>query len=266
MRRTHIASQSLRWESGVVRHPLELSQDEALVDQATGFDAAVQRLRVGGVVVLRRVLSSEIVAALGAAADRKFDVMTEAAAAGTIDPQDRVYLDQHAIAVDGVSAGGVDCRKWLESVFSPIAAKILGHAVTSHMFSFFRRVEPTDTEDGLGLSLPWHQDQTILQAPLVNLWVPFGACGREAPGLELVTRRLEDRVPTETTGANVYSRGGLSIASATVQQRFADTLWCPEFAVGDAMLFLGSTVHRTSVLPGMTKRRTSVDFRFVTAA
>jgi hypothetical protein len=63
------------------------------------------------------------------------------------------------------------------------------------------------------------------------------------------------------TGGNFYAGHGLEIDAATVVGPYAADLWHPEFKAGDVLIFLGTTVHRTHVTPGMAGSRTSIDLR-----
>jgi hypothetical protein len=89
---------------------------------------------------------------------------------------------------------------------------------------------------------------------MVTCWIALTPCGLEAPGLELVTRRLEGLVaPTELTDERI-------------QARFAmEEFVRPVLAPGDALLFRGDILHRTYVTPAMTKDRTSIELRFFPA-
>src|SRR5437764_13009699 len=86
--------------------------------------------------------------------------------------------------------------------------------------------------------------------PMTTCWIALGACGLEAPGLEIVTRRLEGLLaPAE-------------LVDERVQARFApEEFWRPVMEAGDAVLFRGDILHRTHVTPAMTKDRTSIELR-----
>ena len=115
----------------------------------------------------------------------------------------------------------------------------------------------------------WHQDGALgfdfLAAregqfppdallPMVTCWIALGSCGADAPGLELVTRRLEELLaPADLT-------------AQSVRARFApDDFWQPILDPGDALLFRGDILHRTHVTSSMTEDRTSLELRFFPA-
>jgi hypothetical protein len=116
----------------------------------------------------------------------------------------------------------------------------------------------------------WHQDGALgfdfLSAregkfpsdallPMITCWIALGSCGADAPGLELVTRRLEGLLaPAQLTDEQVRAR-------------FApEEFWQPVLGPCDAMLFPGDILHRTHVTSSMTKDRTSLELRFFPAA
>ena len=41
----------------------------------------------------------------------------------------------------------------------------------------------------------------------------------------------------------------------TVLERFGNQLWAPEFSAGDVMVFTHFVLHRTHIVPGMTRQR-----------
>jgi hypothetical protein len=86
---------------------------------------------------------------------------------------------------------------------------------------------------------------------MVTCWIPLDSCGLDAPGLELITERL---------GALVSPR---QLQTEFLQTRFTPKkFWQPTLEPGDALLFRGDILHRTHVLPQMTKDRTSIELRF----
>jgi ectoine hydroxylase-related dioxygenase (phytanoyl-CoA dioxygenase family) len=90
--------------------------------------------------------------------------------------------------------------------------------------------------------------------PMVTCWIALSPCGAEAPGLELVTQRLETLLAP------------MDLADARVRTRFTPELfWQPVMEPGDALLFRGDILHRTYVTSAMTKDRTSIELRLFPA-
>jgi hypothetical protein len=121
--------------------------------------------------------------------------------------------------------------------------------------SILRRVVP-QTEPG-----DWHQDGAFLGSAVrtVNCWLALSHCGGDAPGLDMVPRRLSALAPTGTKGAHFdwsvapdvadEAAGGLSTAS-------------PIFAPGDAVFFDGLFLHRTPGSPAHIKPRYAIETWF----
>jgi len=112
----------------------------------------------------------------------------------------------------------------------------------------------------------WHQDGALgfnfhamagAPAPerallkMVTCWIALESCGLQAPGLELITRRLPQVLsPPQLTDVSVHG-------SFTPEEYFR-----PEFEPGDVLLFAGDILHRTHVTSSMTRHRTSIELRF----
>jgi hypothetical protein len=57
------------------------------------------------------------------------------------------------------------------------------------------------------------------------------------------------------------------LSDETLRQRFgAEEVWAPALELGDGLLFLNGTLHRTHVGPEMRKDRLSVEYRLFPAA
>lgn len=117
-----------------------------------------------------------------------------------------------------------------------------------------RRVPLDQTAD-------WHQDGAFLGKDIraVNVWVALSACGEDAPGLDVVARRMPEIAPTGTEGAWFDWSVG-----APVVERVADgaPIVRPIFAAGDAVLFDDMLLHRTAIDPEMTHERYAIESWF----
>jgi hypothetical protein len=117
-----------------------------------------------------------------------------------------------------------------------------------------RRV-PIDTNTN------WHQDGAFLgrNVRTLNLWLVLSPCGTDAPGLDIVPRRLDEVLPTGTDGALF----DWSVSPALAEQVAGPgAIVRPEFAPGDALLFDHLFLHRTAVAPGMTRERWAIETWF----
>lgn len=107
----------------------------------------------------------------------------------------------------------------------------------------------------------WHQDGAFLGEAVrtLNLWLALGACGTDAPGLDLVPRRLEHVVPTGTEGA-IFD---WSVSPDEVARAAGDVgVVRPEFEPGDALLFDHLLLHSTAVTEAMTRERHAIETWF----
>jgi hypothetical protein len=113
----------------------------------------------------------------------------------------------------------------------------------------------------------WHQDGALsvrfpnepgIAVPmtrLVTCWLPLNPCGTDSPGLEFIRRRQEALLHfTELNDANL-------------RRRFAsDEFWAPDLDLGDVLVFLNGTLHRTYLQPAMEKDRMSIEYRLFPTA
>ena len=111
-------------------------------------------------------------------------------------------------------------------------------------------------------SYAFHQDgsyhsRTSRDHVGLTTWIPLCDCGRDAPGLELYPRALDEVLPVPDGVESPH----LFCDAQTVLERFGNQLWAPEFAAGDVLVFTHFVLHRTHLVPGMTRERQSADFR-----
>lgn len=118
-----------------------------------------------------------------------------------------------------------------------------------------RRV-PSDLEVRGG----WHQDGAFLgdYVGAFNFWLSLSHCGIDAPGLDIVPRRVDEVLPSDEA-----SRFDWSLSDAGVLAAAAGTpIVRPEFAPGDALLFDHLLVHQTATSPDMTRERHAIESWF----
>jgi hypothetical protein len=106
----------------------------------------------------------------------------------------------------------------------------------------------------------WHQDGAFLGEGIrtINIWMALSDCGRDAPGLDLVPRRLNEIVETGTEGA-VFR---WSVGPGVVERVSAGAVCRPTFQAGDVLLFDEMFLHRTAIDPSMTRERYAVETWF----
>jgi hypothetical protein len=117
-----------------------------------------------------------------------------------------------------------------------------------------RRVPPETVNGG------WHQDGAFLgdHVGSFNFWLSLSRCGRDAPGLDIVPRRI-DEVLTPGEGAQFdWSLSDESVARAAGDLPIVR----PEFEAGDALLFDHRLVHRTGASDDMVRPRYAIESWF----
>jgi hypothetical protein len=104
----------------------------------------------------------------------------------------------------------------------------------------------------------WHQDGAFLGVTrALNLWLSLSRCGDEAPGLDIVPRRLEEIVIEHGAMLDVeLTRARARPAAGDVEiQR-------PIFEPGDALFFDEMFLHQTGSDPAMPHPRFAVESWF----
>jgi hypothetical protein len=103
----------------------------------------------------------------------------------------------------------------------------------------------------------WHQDGKFMgPVRALNLWLSLSRCGDEAPGLDIVPKRIDDFVTTQTEEA---------LLDYAISQRMAEDaagetgIVRPIFEPGDALFFDDVFLHKTGSDPGMPKPRYAIE-------
>lgn len=127
------------------------------------------------------------------------------------------------------------------------------NAVMSFQKCTLRKVEPTSGGE-------WHQDGARFgPVRALNVWLSLSHCGDEAPGLDIVPRRLDDIAPTGTEGAlfdwSVSQTVAEKVASDTGTTR-------PVFDPGDVLFFDDMFLHKTAADPRMPNPRYTIESWF----
>jgi hypothetical protein len=228
-------------------------------------DSATQ-LREQGVALLRDVFPKDSLTKLKEAAARCF----EAIGTGRSVPERyRFNRFSHSVlltALTGFGCGGP------EELVAPLSAAglyqlfldAMGCEWTCSMEQSWVRKKFTPLQapgpqyylqnwhqDGaLGVRFPAESGPVIPMTPLLTCWIPLDACGRDSPGLEFVRRRQAALLHfTE-------------LDDCALRQRFPpQEFWAPVLELGDGLVFLNGTLHRTYTRPEMPYNRLSVEYR-----
>lgn len=123
-----------------------------------------------------------------------------------------------------------------------------GPPVLSAEKSVFRRVQPTPFAS-------WHQDGAFLGETIrtLDVWIALSHCGKTAPSLEVLPRRVSRVLPT---GA-FFS---WDLDDKEIEKEFPGfTTVLAQFEPGDAILFDQLCVHRSGHAAGMTEPRLAIE-------
>ncbi|MSO80054.1 MAG: hypothetical protein EXQ79_10705 [Acidimicrobiia bacterium] len=106
----------------------------------------------------------------------------------------------------------------------------------------------------------WHQDGAFMGREIrsLNVWLALSHCGIDAPGLDVVGRRLTEIVEFGTHEA----RFDWCVDDTIAARVGGNDIVSPVFAPGDALLFDHMLLHRTRIRPGMTHDRYAVEAWF----
>jgi hypothetical protein len=106
----------------------------------------------------------------------------------------------------------------------------------------------------------WHQDGKFLgQVRALNLWLALSDCGRDAPGLDLVPRRLDEHVAVNTDDAMMLNQ----VSQRTAEEAAGELpILRPIFRPGDALLFDDLFLHKTASDASMRRPRYAIESWF----
>lgn len=119
--------------------------------------------------------------------------------------------------------------------------------------------------DASAVYADWHQDGAFLGEGIrtVNAWCALSACGKDAPGLDVIPVRLERVLPTGEEGANFP----WAVSRETIARELPGIpVWRPEFEPGDVLFFDHLFLHRTAAGPGMNRLRYAIESWFFAAS
>jgi hypothetical protein len=121
-----------------------------------------------------------------------------------------------------------------------------------------RRVRPDVVQGYKGIS--WHQDGAFLgDVRALNVWLSLSHCGVDAPGLDIVPKRIDHVAPTGTEGAAF----DWSVSQAVVDEAAGGTaIQRPIFEPGDVMLFDELFLHATGADASMPNTRYAIESWF----
>ena len=228
-----------------------------------------------GCLLVRGMVDRDAALAMAEDIDRAFEARDAVQGGGDGDP--RYYSEFMPAPAFRASLG----REWIEgggglwAADSPrllfemldlfdasgLRAAIRGYLGEQQLISVqkctLRRVDP---DAGRG----WHQDGAFMgDVRALNVWLSLSRCGDEAPGMDVVPRRLEEIVPTGTEGATFE----WSVSEQVAEEAAGETgVLRPIFEPGDVLLFDELFLHSTAAEPSMAKSRWAIESWFFGAS
>jgi hypothetical protein len=120
-----------------------------------------------------------------------------------------------------------------------------------------RKADPT-------VSGAWHQDGSFMgEVRSLNLWLSLSRCGDVAPGLDVVPRRLDHLVATQTDEAILE----IQVSQRKAEEAAGDVpIIRPIFEPGDALFFDELFLHQTASDPAMPNPRYAIENWFFGAS
>ena len=228
-----------------------------------------------GCLLIRGLVDRDAALAVAEDIDRAFEARDAAEAGGGGDP--RYYSEfmpapafRESLGRDWIAGGGglwaADSPHLLFEMLDTFDRAGLKDAIRGYLDEppvisvqkcTLRRVDP---DAGRG----WHQDGAFMgDVRALNVWLSLSRCGDEAPGMDVVPRRLEQIVPTGTEGAMFE----WSVSEQVAEEAAGDAgVLRPIFEPGDALLFDEMFLHSTAAEPEMRKSRWVIESWFFGAS
>jgi Phytanoyl-CoA dioxygenase (PhyH) len=244
-------------------------------------------IRRQGCVHVRRLLPERMVTHLIEAVDRSFEAFDSHQSGASIDEttpwfepfqpgtryskdiKQKLWIKRKWLR----DAGGVwptDSPRGLFDLFEAFHEVGLTRLITAYLGEppalaldkcTFRRMSCPGSGPRASLPADWHQDGVFLGDGIrtVNVWMSLSHCGQDAPGLDVVPRRLDRVLETGTDGAML----DWAVGPGVVERVSVDApVSRPLFEPGDVLLFDEMFLHRTAKEPTMTRERYAVETWF----
>ena len=230
------------------------------------IDEAATQLRDQGTALLRDVFSKDLLTTLN---DRSAQCFRAIATDKSLAERYHFNPFSHSVPLSALlDFGYANWEELVEPLFvaglAPLFSRVMGCEWTWSMEQSWLRKKfaPCQVPNPQYHPQSWHQDgalgvrfplepgPVIPMTQLLTCWIPLNLCGCDSPGLEFIRSRQQALLHfTE-------------LDDLTLRQRFrVEDFWAPTLELGDGLVFLNSTLHRTHVLPEMRQNRLSIEYR-----
>ncbi|MFM9043448.1 MAG: phytanoyl-CoA dioxygenase family protein, partial [bacterium] len=110
----------------------------------------------------------------------------------------------------------------------------------------------------------WHQDGSFMgDVKALNVWMALTHCGDDAPGMDIVPKRIDEILPSGTEGTDIAIQIHEDIARKAAGP---DGVVRPVFEPGDVLLFDEMFLHTTAADPAMPNTRYAIESWFFGAS
>lgn len=230
------------------------------------FEAATSQLGEQGAALLRDVFAKDALTRLHEKSARCFHAI---AADQALAERYQFNPFSHSVPLSALLASGSARCEELEQLLSVAGLEQLFSGVMGCGWTWSReqswlrkkfaprqapgpeyRPQNWHQDGALGVRFPLEAGPVIPMTQLLTCWIPLHACGSNSPGLEFIRSRQQALLHfTE-------------LDDVILRQRFrAEEFWAPSLELGDGLVFLNGTLHRTHALPEMRQNRLSIEFR-----
>jgi Phytanoyl-CoA dioxygenase (PhyH) len=224
----------------------------------------------GGCLLVRRLVADDEAARLANEIEKTFQARETIRAGGAspegyydeIEPEPPFGFEARSWVGDSGGVAAVDSPRMMFDMLETferaglrrVIGEYLGEdPVISFQKCTLRKAEPSSGGE-------WHQDGAFLSNPrALNVWLALSHCGDDAPGMDIVPRRLDHLAPTGTDGALF----NWSVSQSVAEELAGDTgVMRPIFERGDVLFFDDFFLHKTAADPRMPNPRYAIESWF----
>jgi hypothetical protein len=253
--------------------PRGVSNGTALPEVAPGeLTAAILRGAIleRGCLLVPRLVADEEAAQLADEIEKTFQARETVRAGGTppdgyyeeIEPEPPFDFQARSWVGDSGGVAAVDSPRMMFDMLETFERAGLREVISEYLgedpvISFqkctLRKAEPTSGGE-------WHQDGAFLSNPrALNVWLALSHCGDDAPGMDVVPRRLDHIAPTGTDGALF----NWSVSHGVAEKLAGEAgIVRPIFERGDVLFFDDLFLHKTAADPKMPNARYAIESWF----
>jgi hypothetical protein len=224
-----------------------------------------------GCLLVRGLVDTDKALRLAEDIDSAFDARSTLASGGSaaegyyeeFTPEPPFQVAERPWVEEGGGLLAIDSPKLMFDILEPlnrvrfpeVVHGYLGErAAISAQKSTLRKAEPN-------VAGAWHQDGKFLGGVrALNLWLSLSRCGDQAPGLDIVPRRIDRVLDASVDVGTTDTIFPIQVVQSLVEEAAADTgIVRPIFEPGDALLFDELFLHKTGSDPRMPKPRYALE-------